>query len=340
MTTVLASLNNALLEAMRADERVYVLGEDLLDPYGGAFKVTRGLSTEFPDRVLATPVSEAGIVGIAGGMALRGLQPVVEIMFGDFVTLIADQVINSLTKFRWMYNEQVSVPIVIRTPMGGRRGYGPTHSQTLEKLFAGVPGLRVLAPCTLGDPGELLSRSITQDEGPILFVENKLLYLKKVADPAALADFTLESIPSPDTYAPTYRLVFKEAPPPTLTLAAYGYMAEPAREAALQLAYQHEVFTEILVPTQLAPFDADGRLPAPMLESIKRTRRLLTIEEGTLTLGWGAEVLARAAQVLGNKLESTQRVAAQDTPIPASVPLEQEALPDVETIVQTALKMV
>jgi pyruvate/2-oxoglutarate/acetoin dehydrogenase E1 component len=340
MTTVLASLNNALLEAMRADERVYVLGEDLLDPYGGAFKVTRGLSTEFPERVLATPVSEAGIVGIAGGMALRGLRPVVEIMFGDFVTLIADQVINSLTKFRWMYNEQVSVPIVIRTPMGGRRGYGPTHSQTLEKLFAGVPGLRVLAPCALGDPGELLSRAISQDEGPVLFVENKLLYLKEVADPTALADFTLESIPSSGTYAPTYRLTFKEAPPPSLTLAAYGYMAELAREAALQLAYQHEVFTDVIVPTQLAPFDPDVHMPGPLLDSIKRTRRLLTVEEGTLTLGWGAEVLARAAQALGGKLENAQRVAAQDTPIPASMPLEQDALPGIETIVQTALKMV
>src|SRR5512136_861277 len=122
MTTVLAALNTALKEALTRDERVLLLGEDILDPYGGAFKVTRGLSEAFPERVLATPISEAGFSGVATGMALRGLRPVVEIMFGDFVTLIADQLVNHAAKFHWMYNRQVNVPLVIRTPMGGRRG--------------------------------------------------------------------------------------------------------------------------------------------------------------------------------------------------------------------------
>ena len=135
MTTVLESLNLALHDALASDDRVILLGEDILDPYGGAFKVTRGISTSFPERTFTTPVSEAGFLGVAIGMALRGLRPVVEIMFGDFLTLIADQVINHASKFRYMYNGQVSVPLVIRTPMGGRRGYGPTHSQTLEKLY-------------------------------------------------------------------------------------------------------------------------------------------------------------------------------------------------------------
>ncbi|MFQ5616792.1 MAG: alpha-ketoacid dehydrogenase subunit beta, partial [Anaerolineales bacterium] len=157
--TVLQSLNAALHHAFAADERVHLIGEDVLDPYGGAFKVTRGLSTAYPARVHASPISEAGAAGVATGMALRGLLPVVEIMFGDFTTLIADQIINHLAKFRYMYNEQVRVPIVIRTPMGGRRGYGATHSQTLEKMFLGLPGLRVLAPCALGSPGELLAHA-------------------------------------------------------------------------------------------------------------------------------------------------------------------------------------
>ena len=123
MQTVLESLNQALHKALASDERVYVLGEDILDPYGGAFKVTQGLSTAFPDRTITTPVSEAGIFGVATGMALRGLRPVVEIMFGDFITLIADQLINHAAKFRYIYNEQLSVPIVIRVPMCGSRGY-------------------------------------------------------------------------------------------------------------------------------------------------------------------------------------------------------------------------
>src|SRR4030043_400254 len=135
MPSVLESLNSALHRAFADNINVYLLGEDVLDPYGGAFKVTRGLSTSHPQRVITTPISEAGFIGVATGMALRGLRPVVEIMFGDFTTLIADQLINHLTKFRWMYNDQVRVPLLIRTPMGGRRGYGHTHSQTLEKLF-------------------------------------------------------------------------------------------------------------------------------------------------------------------------------------------------------------
>ena len=178
--TLLASLNAGLHRAFQEDERVLILGEDLLDPYGGAFKVTRGLSTAYPERVLPTPISEAGFTGVAAGMALRGLRPVVEIMFGDFITLIADQVVNHLAKFRWMYNEQVRVPLVIRTPMGGRRGYGPTHSQSLEKMYLGIPGLRLLAPAALGDPGALLAETILHTEDPVLFVENKLLYLERV----------------------------------------------------------------------------------------------------------------------------------------------------------------
>ena len=144
--TVLQSLNSALHGMMASDPRVIIMGEDVLDPYGGAFKVTRGLSQSWPERVLTTPISEAGFTGVAAGMAMRGLRPIVEIMFGDFLLLAGDQILNHITKFRWMYNEQVSVPITIRTPMGGGRGYGPTHSQSTEKHFLGMPGLHVVAP--------------------------------------------------------------------------------------------------------------------------------------------------------------------------------------------------
>lgn len=350
MTTVLASLNSGLRRAMQNDGRVYALGEDILDPYGGAFKVTRGLSEAFPERVLTTPISEAGITGLATGMALRGLRPVVEIMFGDFLTLAADQVINHAAKFRWMYNDQVRVPLVIRTPMGGRRGYGPTHSQTLEKHFLGAPGLRVLAPAALGDPGELLYNAILADDDPVLFIENKLLYLVRLLQMETPGDFSIEVLRSADpvksepsflppldeaAYASTFRLTLAGAPPSDLTLAAYGYAAELARQAARQLAYEHEIFVEVITPTQLAPFVLD-----PVLDSARRTGRLLVFEEGAISLGWGAEVLAQALEKLGPALPAARRLAAMDMPIPASGPLERAVLPEVSDLVAAARALV
>jgi pyruvate/2-oxoglutarate/acetoin dehydrogenase E1 component len=340
MTTVLDSLNRGLHQAFAEDARVYLIGEDVLDPYGGAFKVTKGLSTKYVDRVWTSPVSEAAIVGVSAGLALRGLRPVVEIMFGDFTTLIADQVINGLGKFREMYNGSVDVPVVIRTPMGGRRGYGPTHSQTLEKFFLGVPGIRVLAPNSISEPGELLRKAILEDNGPVLFVENKLLYLSPVLDADALRDFEVEASQPEGSYAPTHTLRLKGTPAPTITFAAYGYMAELAREALLRLAFEHEIFCELVVPSQLSPFPAGGVLDNPLKQSVQRTQILLTIEEGNYTLGWGAEILARAAQAFPGQLKAAQRVAAEDRPIPASVPLEDKALPNEDDIIAAARRMV
>jgi pyruvate/2-oxoglutarate/acetoin dehydrogenase E1 component len=329
MTSVLDCLNTALHQALARDPRVIVLGEDVLDPYGGAFKVTRGLSQAYPGRVLTTPISEAGIVGVATGMALRGLLPVVEIMFGDFLTLAADQVINHAAKFRSMYNEQAQAPLVIRTPMGGRRGYGPTHSQTLEKHFLGTPGLRVLAPCAIGEPGELLLGAIFEADDPVLFVENKLLYLLPVQEATASEELNIVASEEASSYAPTYTLTVRGAPPARMTLTAYGYMVELARQAMLRLAYEDEIFVELVAPTQLAPFALDA-----LWASLGRTGCLATVEEGTHDLGWGAEVVALAAEKFGPRLRASRRVASLDAPIPASRPLEQAMLPSVEHIVE------
>lgn len=336
MPTVLDSLNSALHRAFAASPDVFLLGEDILDPYGGAFKVTRGLSNAYPERVFTTPVSEAGITGLAAGMALRGFRPVVEIMFGDFTTLIADQLINHIAKFSSMYNGQVKTPLVIRSPMGGRRGYGPTHSQTLEKLYLGVPGLQILAPTNLGDPGQLLYDAILVSDDPVLFIENKLLYSLPVGNVDRLAEFDVKTtdLPYKGLSAPIYTLTVRDAPAPSLTICSYGYMSELARQAALRLAYEHEIFCELLIFTRLTPFEID-----PIQESLRRTRRLLTVEEGTYTLGWGAEVLARSIERLGAGLQAAARVAAEDEPIPASPALEANILPDVENIVQQSLKI-
>ncbi len=175
-------IRDALHRALQRDHRVVLIGEDIESPYGGAFKATKGLSEAFPGRVRNTPISEALIVGLGNGLALAGLRPVCEIMFGDFLTLAADQWLNHAAKFRYMYNEQVQVPLIVRTPMGGRRGYGPTHSQSIEKHFLGVPGTRVLAVNHRSDPGEFYDCLFARIAEPTLVIENKLLYAHRVSE--------------------------------------------------------------------------------------------------------------------------------------------------------------
>jgi len=328
-STVLNSLNSALHALLREDERVVVLGEDLLDPYGGAFKVTRGLSSAFPGRVLTTPISESGFVGLAAGMAMRGLRPVVEIMFGDFLLLAGDQLLNYISKCRWMYNGQSCVPLVIRAPMGGRRGYGPTHSQTVEKHFLGMPGLTVVAPNVFCDAGQLLRNAVLRHDDPLLFVENKLLYARpQLSAPSAgrLGDWHARDT---DGIFPTVLLSYHPFTRAHVTLVAYGYMAELAAQAANALLMEEEIFCEVIIPSCISPLDA-----TPILDSLWRSGNMVVCEEGTETAGWGAEVIARATAEAFDALRSApRRVAARDLPIAGSKPLEQVTLPQVEDIV-------
>lgn len=330
MTTVLQSLNEGLRRCMEQSNDVYLLGEDILDPYGGAFKVTQGLSTAFPARVMTTPISEAGFIGVGVGMALRGLRPVVEIMFGDFVTLGADQLINYAAKMRWMSADQARVPVVVRTPMGGRRGYGPTHSQSLEKHFLGVPGLRVVAINHCVPPHRILEAAVLQDEDPTLLIEHKLLYGLDVLEPSGQGEFSVQC--SKDGY-PICRIALAGAPKPGVTIAAYGYAVHLAMQAVQQLGYEHEVFAEIAVPTQLSPLRTDW-----IANLVRSTRRLVTVEEAPGAYGWGAEILA-SLSVLGLSDMYSRRVAAKDMPIPASGPLEEDVLPQIEDIVAAVLAL-
>jgi pyruvate/2-oxoglutarate/acetoin dehydrogenase E1 component len=212
--------------------------------------------------------------------------------------------------------------------MGGRRGYGPTHSQTLEKLFLGVPGLVILAPSDLGEPGRLLKTAVELKD-PVLFIENKLLYLEKIQTVHSLNEFEIDN-GFHKTGLPCYSLKIKGAPDPQVTLVAYGYMATLARDAMLRLAYEEEIFSELIIPTQLSPFDLEQ-----VILSTSKTGRLVTIEEGTLSLGWGAEVLSRVSGGIGSRLVGTARVAAVDSPVPASDSLEETVLPDLKMIMFT-----
>lgn len=335
MSTVLQSLNQGLHDAMAADSAVLLLGEDLLDPYGGAFKVSAGLSTRFPDRVLSTPISEAAITGVASGLALRGFRPVVEIMFGDFLTLAFDQLLNHACKFRGMYNGQVRLPLVVRTPMGGRRGYGPTHSQCIEKHMLGVPGLRVIAPNALGDAGELLRTTILQAEEPTLFVEHKLLYPRRWGEAALAGRFRMTSFgEAPEQVVRV--LTVAGAPASQITIAAYGFMAELALEACWKLAIEHEVFAEVVVLTCLNPVDLTH-----VRRCVEKTGVVLVVEEGTIGFGWGSEVIAGCCEASGGRRGiRAGRVGAKDVPIPSSRPLEEAVLPGTDDVVEAALALV
>jgi len=330
MTTVVASLNQALRRSLAASTAVMVLGEDVLDPYGGAFKVTHGLSSAYPQRVLTTPVSEAGIVGLGVGMALRGLRPVVEIMFGDFLMLAGDALVNHAAKFRWVSNDRARVPLVVRTPMGGRRGYGPTHSQSLEKHLMGAAGLRTVAASALLDPGPMLEGAILSDDDPTLFVEHKLLYAQEIGASLDGGEYQVET--AYDRY-PSLTVRLAGAPEPRLTVASYGYMAGLALEAIRRLAYEHEVFAELVAFTQLIPLRLE-----PLAQSVRQTRALLTLEEGSGVLGWGSEVVSGLVEELGPAFQA-RRVSARPLPIPASLPLEQAILPQVEDLVRAGLSL-
>lgn len=316
MITVLEVLNKALVAAME-DERVFVIGEDILDPYGGAFKVTRGCSTAHPERTISTPISEAAIAGIANGLALAGKLPVVEVMFGDFLTLMADQLINHASKFRWMYNDTVRVPITVRAPMGGRRGYGPTHSQSIEKHFLGVPGLNVYAPNSVTDAGKLLRHAIFDDPDPSLFIEHKLLYTTPVSVPGEgnMLDLDVSRV---DDKGFVNGIGFKGMKP-ACTVMTYGYNFELAREVMVELAYEKEIFIDILLFDQLSPAASMNTVAERVCE------RVITFEEGVTANGWGAEMIS----ALGEKRKGllTQRLGSYPVPIANSKTLEDQILP-------------
>jgi pyruvate/2-oxoglutarate/acetoin dehydrogenase E1 component len=317
--TKIASYSDALYEAlseeMERDAAVVLIGEDI--GHGGAFGVTRDLSARFgPDRVIETPISENGFVGVAVGAAMTGLRPVVELMFMDFMTLAMDQLVNHAAKIHYMYASQFSVPMVVRTPAGAGRGYGASHSQSLESWLIQVPGLKVVAPSEPADAKGLLQSAI-RDDNPVVFIENKLLYPKKGILPE-------ETVPTPLGRA-CVRRAGRD-----LTVASYGRMVDLSLEAADILASEG-LSCEVIDLRTLKPLDLKT-----IVDSVTRTGRFVFVEEGTG--GVGAEVCAQVVEhCIGALRGRIVRVAAHDVPIPSSGPLEQHVIPRVADILDGCL---
>jgi 2-oxoisovalerate dehydrogenase E1 component len=325
-TNVRRSLNAALRQLLESNDKTLLLGEDLHDPYGGAFKVTAGLSTAFPERVISTPISEAALVGTGIGLALAGFRPVVEVMFADFLTLAADQLYNHAVKFAALF-PSLSVPLVIRTPSGGRRGYGPTHSQSPENLFVSVPGLTVVFPTHRHDVGQLLVAATLDWDHPVVFFEHKLLYgvdqgaggyqvVPPAAEPAASLFPTLRSGPAK----------------PDLTLVAYGGILPLLEEVAQHLTNQEELAVEVVALSLLAP------LPRQTLTRLLAGRtRVVVVEESQSDFGIGAEI---GAVLLEAGFRGTfARIGCPPVPIPSARSLEQDVLPEKHGILQRILSL-
>ncbi len=325
-------LGAALRECLETDERVVLIGEDIIDPYGGAFKVTRGLSTDFPERVRTTPISEGAIAGISSGLALAGMRPIAEVMFGDFITLCFDQVVNHITKYEAMYNGQATCPVVFRVPSGGHRGYGPTHSQSLEKHFLGVPHLKVVAASLFHDPREAFRGFLAQNT-PVLYIEHKLLYPQnlRLAENGMVGDLIATA------HGSTVALSAVPRQDCTATVLAYGYQAMLAAEVVEKLAVEEEIFVELLVPAELSPMDW-----APVEESVRATGSLVTVEEGTGGWSWGTEIAAVMSERLFGRLRRPISVVASErTVIPSSRVREAGMLvgtPQIETAILEAAK--
>ena len=316
--TYLQAINSALLEEMEKDKKIIILGEDI-GIYGGAFGVTQGLLERFgPERVIDTPISENSIVGVAIGSALAGLRPILEIMFMDFITLAMDQIVNHLTKFRYIYGGQTKLPVVIRTAAGGGKGYGPSHSQSLESWFMHVPGLKIAVPSNPHDAKWLLKTAIN-DFNPWLFIENKKLYAiegevgSKIGTPVGKANIVRSGR---DCTVITYSRMTREC------LSAIDAMGEK------------KFSIEVIDLRTLSPLDTET-----IYSSIRKTKCAIIVEEDCKTSGVGAEISARIMEKCFRVLSRpVLRLAGCDTPIPASIELEEAFFPNAGKIIKTIRK--
>ncbi|HVH82174.1 MAG TPA: thiamine pyrophosphate-dependent enzyme [Stellaceae bacterium] len=318
-TRFVQQYNDFYGDYLRDNERVWLIGEDIADPYGGAFKVSKGLQTKFPERVLTTPISEAAITGVGVGLAVAGNRPLVEIMFGDFMTLTVDQIVNNAAKIFHMYNQNVSCPVVVRTPMGGRRGYGPTHSQSLERLFLGIDNCLVLSPNSLVDLRRQLG-GIKQIKSPAIVFENKVDYTMR---PFKVPEYFVVEID--DAEFPTI-ILRPERVEPTVTLVSYGGMARLVADSLLQIFEETDLVPELIVPTALHPIDI-----APIRRSAERTRLVVAIEGGPGFGSVSAEILAQVSEGASAHIR-TGRVGAHSVPVPSVPELEDIALPSIGRI--------
>jgi len=314
------ALRDAMAEEMRRDESVYVMGEDV-GVFQGAFKVTEGLLDEFGERrVRDTPISENTIVGMGVGSAMGGLRPVVELMTVNFALLAFDQIINHAAAIPYMFNGQAQVPMVVRMPGGGGHQLGPTHSHSFEAMFLQIPGLLVACPSTPADGKGMLKAAI-RDDNPVIFIEHETLYGAR------------GEVPDGDDHVIEFGHAAVRREGTDVTIVGILRMAHVAQQAAKTLAAEHGIEAEVIDPRTLRPLDLDT-----ILESVRKTNRLVVVEEGWPHGGVGANIATLVTEQAFDHLDAPpQRVTGADVPMPYSKRLEQSAIPHAENVVSAAL---
>ncbi len=316
--TYLEAVREAMVQEMRRDKEVFLLGEDI-GAYGGAFGVSKGMLEEFgPERIRETPISEAAIAGAATGSAMMGMRPIMEIMFMDFLTISMNQLVNQAAKMRFQFGGKCSIPMVIRAPSGSGTGAAEQHSQSLEAWFVNVPGIKVVAPSTPYDAKGMLIAAI-RDNNPVLFMEHKLLYRLKGPVPEESYSIPLQSAE-----------VKRQGR--DLTIVAYSIMVPRALEAAEKLAAEG-IEVEVVDPRCLKPLDTET-----IVRSVCKTGRVLIAHEAPVTGGFGGELAAviAASEAFDYLDAPIRRLAGRDVPIPYNRNLERAAVPQVEDIVAAA----
>lgn len=322
-TTYIQAVNEAMRDEMRRDPSVFLMGEDV-GHYGGLFRVTRNLLDEFGDnRVLDTPISEQGFMGMAVGAAMTGMRPIIELMYMDFFMVCADQIFNQAAKMHYMTGGLLNVPLVIRGQHGGGKRYGSQHSQAVESTFAQFPGIKVVAPATPYDAKGLLASAI-RDNNPVLFLEHKMLYFTRGDLPDAGEEYTV-----PIGVADIKR------EGTDLTLATFSYSLLQALEAAEELKAEQGLEIEVVDLRSIVPLDMET-----VYTSVAKTGRLLAVHESQSNCGIGAEMVARINEEAPHLLQApARRLGMAPVSLPVSKPLEEEVLPWKNNIKAAVLEM-
>jgi pyruvate dehydrogenase E1 component beta subunit len=318
--TFAQAVNEALAEEMRRDDTVFIIGEDVAEA-GTPFKVLAGLVEEFgPERVLDSPISEPGITGLGVGAAMTGLRPVVDIMFGDFLTLVMDQLANQAAKAHYMSGGKLRVPLVLRTTLGATRRSAAQHSQSLQAWVAHVPGLKVVLPSTPADAKGLLKTAI-RDNNPVVFIEDKM-------------DYTVKGeVPGGEVLIP-FGLADVKRPGEDVTIVATSSMVRVALAAA-DLLEQQGISAEVIDPRTISPLDEDT-----IVRSAEKTGRVIVVDEGHQRYGVTAEIAAVIADRAFYALDApVRRMGALDVPVPFSPTLEDVTVPTAETVTETARQL-